>query len=543
MHKVFGKLTGLKHSEVRALERLYRRRVPATQALNRELARELAALSGELGRRIGLLLDRQGRVEHVALGDAGGLTLPREGLDRTTGGRFCGLRLVFTDLRGEGFYGSAITDLARYRLDLVLQLDVDGAGEIQRWRLAHLIPRSADGRKVDFMEGRDLENLRGDFPEMIRALEREFEAITPVTSSAARRERALLLGVLDGRSDRLSELEELARSAGVELAGTLIWRSREPDPRTLIGKGKLHEVEHEALRTQADVLLLGADLSPVQARNLAQLTGLKIIDRTALILDIFAQRARSREGKLQVELARLRYLLPHLSRGDSSLSRIRGGIGSNRGVGETKIEREGRRVKERIAILSHRVEELRARRARTRLRRLRHKCPIVSLVGYTNAGKSTLMRLLTGAQVPAEDRVFTTLDPTARRLALGGRRGVIVTDTVGFIRDLPPDLMQAFRATLEELGAADLLLHVADAADPEVLEHVDVVEGILRELELLSIPRVLLFNKADRIDRESFAPLCRSRGGHLISAFDAATRDLLIELIRTRLSVTAPRAP
>jgi GTP-binding protein HflX len=292
---------------------------------------------------------------------------------------------------------------------------------------------------------------------------------------------------------------------------------RDPDPRTLIGKGKLQDVLVRSMQLMADLVIFDADLSPSQAIHIAEATNLKILDRTQLILDIFAQRAQSSDGKLQVELAQLKYLYPRLVGRDDSLSRLAGGIGG-RGPGETKLEIDRRRVRDRITALERRIEGLSADRQVRRKRRNARGLPVISIVGYTNAGKSTLLNALTDSHVLAEDKLFATLDPTSRRLRFPRDREVIVTDTVGFIRDLPEDLVNAFRATLEELGDADLLLHVADASDPRLDDRVKAVEKILGELGLLETRRLLVLNKVDRLAPGEGAALAHARGAVAISA-------------------------
>jgi GTP-binding protein HflX len=283
----------------------------------------------------------------------------------------------------------------------------------------------------------------------------------------------------------------------VEVLDSVLQMRREPDPRYLIGRGKLEELNLKSMQLGADLLVFDRDLSPSQSRHIAEETSLKVLDRTQLILDIFAQRAQSADGKLQVELAQLKYLLPRLVGRDDSLSRLAGGIGG-RGPGETKLEIDRRRVRERIAALEERIDRLSADRATRRRQRNRTGVPVISIVGYTNAGKSTLLNALTNATVLAENRLFATLDPTSRRLRFPRDREVIITDTVGFIRDLPKDLVAAFRATLEELEDADLLLHVVDASDPRHDEQAEAVERVLSTLDVEGKPRLLVYNKADR---------------------------------------------
>jgi len=349
------------------------------------------------------------------------------------------------------------------------------------------------------------------------------------------RDRALIVSVSSHPrwlvEESLVELRELAATAGVEVLGTIIQRVKRVGAASLMGRGKLSQVAVKALQSGANLILFDQELSPTQARNLARQTELKILDRTQLILDIFAQRARSREGQLQVEMAQLRYCLPHLAEKDNALSRLTGGIGA-RGPGETKLEIDRRRVRDRITRLGRDLERIKRQRQGRRARRRRFRLPIVSIIGYTNAGKTTLLNTLTASRLLASDRLFATLDPTNRRLRLPHDQEIIITDTVGFIRRLPAELREAFQATLEELSEADLLLHVIDAAAPGLEERIGVVEELLAELELSDIPAIKVFNKADRADPASLAGWVRRQGGLAVCALDEASLLPLVNLIQ-----------
>ena len=273
-------------------------------------------------------------------------------------------------------------------------------------------------------------------------------------------------------------------------------------PRHILGKGKLAELEVLALQGQASLIIFDGELTPAQLNSLSEMTERKVLDRTQLILDIFAQRATTRAGKLQVEMAQLKYTQPRLAGKNRAMDRLMGGIGG-RGPGETKLETDRRRVRERIAKIRKELDELRQQRAFTRARRARQGLPVVALVGYTNAGKSTLLNALTRSEVLTEDKLFATLDTTTRRLRFPHERELVLADTVGFIRNLPKELQEAFRATLEELESADLLLHVTDASHPDLDRQAAAVDSILADLELLELPRLMLLNKWDRLDEES----------------------------------------
>jgi len=532
MHDVFGNTLGLKQAQVQALRRTYRRRVDASQVVSPELARHLTEISRETNRQVGVLLDRKGDVHWVIVGDAGRIDLPDVGRARAGSHRLRGLRLVHTHLRGEPLTRDDHTDLALLRLDLVAALEVLPDGLPGRVHLAHLLPENPQGALWKDESAPSVHEVGYHAAEGALALEDEFARVSAARRTGGR-ERAILVGVGGRRRDRLAaeasleELRELARTAGVEVVDVTLQMRREPDPRTLIGKGKLEDILLRSMQLLADVIIFDADLSPSQAIHIAEATSLKILDRTQLILDIFAQRAQSAAGKLQVELAQLRYLYPRLAGRDDSLSRLAGGIGG-RGPGETKLEIDRRRVRDRITSLERRTEALSGEREVRRKRRNVRGLPVVSIVGYTNAGKSTLLNALTDSEVLAEDKLFATLDPTSRRLRFPRDREVIVTDTVGFIRDLPQDLLSAFRATLEELSDADVLLHVADASDPRLDDHVAAVEAILGELGLLETPRLLVLNKVDRLADGEGERLAHAREGVAISA---ANRRGLPELL------------
>ena len=348
------------------------------------------------------------------------------------------------------------------------------------------------------MEAPRVYELDLDFAATIREVEREFGRHRG--GREATKERALVIGVRS-ENDHFAETVELVRSAGVEVAGTLRQRRSRVHPRTVVGRGKLTDIVLQSMRAGAEVAIFDIDLKPAQARAFEDATGLKAIDRTQLILDVFAQRARSRDGKLQVELAQLRYSLPRLTEKDAGLSRLSGGIGG-RGPGETVLEVGRRRIRDRIRNLERQVEKLSRQRDVARSRRRDRRVPVLSLIGYTNAGKSTLLNALTRSEVETAGKLFVTLDPTSRRIRFPREGEVVITDTVGFIAELPPDLVRAFRATLEELGDADLLLHVVDAADAGWRAKVEAVERLIEELSLGSKPLLVVLNKCDLVTEE-----------------------------------------
>jgi GTPase len=518
--QLFGNSTGLKPNQIHRIQKLYERRVRPWQLVSPELARSLCELSYEVGRQIGVLLDRRGYVEWVLLGNTHRLILPDLGRIRAGRAHFRGLRLIHTHLKDESLTRDDLSDLALLRLDYIAAISVDKSGLPGRVRGAHLLPGEPSPEPWRLEEHSSPHEINFDFLAIITALETEFSRKVETSADAGDRGKAVLVVVtnrLTFGEDTLLELRELARTADVEVAGAILQVRPSPDSRFVLGKGKLEEVVMETQQKGADLIVFGSNLTPTQAKNIARVTELKIIDRTQLILDIFAGRAHSRDGKLQVELAQLKYRLPRLTHEDTGLSRLAGGIGGQ-GPGETKLEIDRRRARDRIHRLEKEINRLSDRRGVRRKLRSQNQLPVISIVGYTNVGKSTLLNSLTRSDVLVENKLFATLDPTSRRLHLPQNREVILTDTVGFIRNLPPDLLNAFRATLEELNHSNLLLHLVDASDPRVEDQLQVVSKILDALALDSIPSLVLLNKCDRIDPVRARALARRLGGIPISA-------------------------
>jgi len=541
-----GKTTGLNPSALDALRRLGRRRVDPRDIASVELLRELGELTARVGRRLGVLLDRRGRVRHICVGDAHTLSLPLLGRHDEEHLRLRGLRLIHTRFAGHvgsgpgEFLRSDLVDLLRLRLDMSVGITVGESGRIDNVTRASLMPRNHNGEPFRIEEVRDLRVLRGTFQAEIAALEEEFARLRPRAHEVDRRERAILVGIWNGdrsAAERsMAELAALVVASGAEVVESVMQRREKPDPRTLIGRGKLWELNVLALHKAADVIVFNHELSPAMARNLDEELPVKVIDRTQLILDIFAQRASSAEGKLEVELARLVHALPRLRTDDDRMPQIRGGIGSDRGVGEPKIELDRRKIKRRIALLERRLAAVGAQRRELRKHRQRNQTPVVALVGYTNAGKTTILNRIAAARAPSGPQLFMTLESVSRRFVLPSGRRIILVDTVGFIRDLPPGLMRAFKATLEELQGADLLLHIADASDPDVFKQIKVVEQVLQEIGLGDRPRVLVFNKIDQIDLDDFRPLLKGRPAEFVSAFQPGLGEVIGGLIDRSLA-------
>ncbi len=532
--QLFGNTRGLKASQVHQLERLFRRRLPADRFVTNDFARELSAISADIRRQVGVLVDRRGDVQHVMVGDPRGIEMPDWGRLRAGRGRLRGLRCIHTHLAAEGLTRDDLTDLALLRLDAMVSIAAREDGLPGLAHTATLAPANDEGRSTETMSPCHPAELDLDFGVFIRDLENELARQTG-TQSIEGAERALLVSVTAGRDREtleihIDELKELARAAGVEVVDVITQTRNRVDPKFVVGSGKLADLVIQSFQNDVDLVIFDQDLTATQARNLAERIELRVIDRTQLILDIFAQRATTRDGKLQVELAQLRYRMPRLAqRADLSLSRLAGGIGG-RGPGETKLENDRRRVRERVTRLERDLARLTKQREGRRRKRDRRGVPVLSIVGYTNAGKSTLLHALTQSSVLIEDTMFATLDPVSRRLRFPREREVIITDTVGFIRDLPADLVAAFHATLEELSDASLLIHVVDAASPDLERKVAAVHGVLEEIGLGDKPELLVFNQIDKLP-EGAGPLLAERYGCV--PVSALHKTGLVELLTT----------
>ena len=544
MKPLHGDIRGLKAAQRGALERTYRRKVRPDQVVSTELARHLCALSREIGRQVGVVLTRDGAVSKVIVGDARQLEIPDIGRLRGGPGRFRRLRLVHTHLHGESLTADDLNDLALLRLDMVAMVQALEDGSAGGIEVAYLAPEptadgAGEGAQFLRVQAPQVYQLELDFAATIRAVEREMGRRR--SGREAERERALVIGVRPDDGHFL-ETVELVHSASVEVAGVMRQRRSRIHPRTVVGRGKLTEIVLQSMRAGAEVAIFDIDLKPGQARAFEDATGLKAIDRTQLILDVFAQRARSRDGKLQVELAQLRYSLPRLTERDEGLSRLTGGIGG-RGPGETVLEVGRRRIRDRIRKLEKQVEGLSRQRDVARSRRRDRGVPVLSLIGYTNAGKSTLLNAMTRSSVETAPQLFVTLDPISRRIRFPREGEVVITDTVGFIAELPPDLVRAFRATLEELGDADLLLHVVDASDPAWRTKVEAVEGLIDELSLTSKPLLVVLNKCDLVTEERARLLADQLDAIAVSARTRAGLDRLVGAAEEAMGRAAPLLP
>lgn len=539
-----GNRFGLGPRVVRQIERLAERRAGVQEFVAPPFAVALQEAALLSGRRVGVLADRRGVVREVLVGaNASSLDLP-EGLRRRVGpGRLGGVRLIHARPDGAGLTTEDLTLMRLLSLDASVAVVPVGPGRMPLVEVAYPLPANPEGRLWEVLPRRHASDVPERFDRVVRDVETQMrrDADRLRDAAGAAKDAALLVVPVIGRRDvawEVEELKSLSRTADLAVAGVVVQRLVRVDPRTLIGRGKLREVTMLGLQKGVDLLVFGTTLSPSQQRNLARETGVRVIDRNQLILDIFARHARTVAGRLQVELAQLRYNLPRLSEKDDSMSRLTGGIGAL-GPGETKLEMERRRARDRIHVLEQRLRAVSSERAGRRRLRTERGIPVVTLVGYTNAGKSTIFNAMTGASVRAEDRLFATLDPTTRRVRHPEHREFLLSDTVGFIRDLPGELVGAFRATLEEVETSDVLVLVADASDPHLDEQVLAVRRILADLGLADRPVVLALNKTDRVrDRGALADRVLALGGVPVCGRDPATLAPLLDAIDDALSRT-----
>lgn len=528
----------MKPRQKQLLEKIFERRIPLNKVISYELSRYLCSLSYEIGRQIGILVDRRGHIFDVIVGDAKGIEIAEFGRFRAGKTRFRGLRFIHTHLKGENLNNDDLTDLALLRFDLIGALEVSKNGLPGEIYIAHLLPRDSNQKIYEILDPVPVSELDLDFLQFIQSLEDEFASAFRTEGVTEKAKRAILVGVTTGNieyaRESLEELAALADSAGVVVLDTILQKRQVIDNRYVIGQGKIKEIFIRSLQLGANIVIIDRELTGSQMRSISMATDLEVIDRTQLILDIFARRAKSREGKIQVELAQLRYSLPRLVMKDDFLSRLTGGIGA-RGPGETKLEIYRRRIKERIARLEKDIDNIVRSRDERRKKRDRTGIPVISIVGYTNAGKSTLLNTLTESDVFVENRLFATLDPTTRRLRFPQEREVIITDTVGFIRDIPKDLLNAFRSTLEELREADVLIHLVDGSSPNYSDHIYAVNEVLIELALDNIPQILVFNKLDRISQSVLMELREKYDCIAVSAINRETLSPLTSVVEREL--------
>ena len=505
--------------------------LPPEFILAPETAVEMVAISHEIRRQIGILLDRNGKIVCVIAGEPHRIVIPVTSDYMAGPGRLKGLRCVHTHLGDEPLTRDDLTDLALLRLDYMTALCITARGEAGTAYSAHILP-DPESDPYQVLAGTSQDNLDVDCQTRILELESELSRLNRQHRPSTGRENAFLINATAGDPKEahisMDELKELCKTSHIKVIGTAIQRRKKIDPKFVVGKGKLSSLIITAIQNYATMLVFDRELSPSQIRSITDFVEMKVIDRTQLILDIFAKQAKSREGKFQVELAQLEYLLPRLITKNTAMSRLAGGIGG-RGPGETKLEINRRRIRDRITRLKKEILKIRKQRKQQKSKRKRRDLPVISIVGYTNAGKSTLLNTLTQSNIIAANRLFATLDPSSRRLRFPRDKEVIITDTVGFIQNLPKELMEAFHATLEELAEADVILHVIDISNPRYMQQKTAVETLLTQLALDKIPTLYIFNKMDRADLNAFDNPWFLNQGILVSALDKKSLTPLVE--------------
>lgn len=533
-----------------------------------EFAQRLAAISTDIKQPVCAYLNRRGQVIRVGVGTPSQTKIPPLELPRYGAERLSGIRCIATQLKSETPKESALTAMVIQRLDALVVLTVTesgfqrrgggATGYVKETFLAHLLPPTEQG--IQSLDDRpqpsgtelswslsspmSLDMLtKQDFLDLVEGLESEFRREFVAQQVDAEQDRVLIVGLMteditkERFEDGLAEIARLVETAGGEVLQTMRQKRSQPHPQTVVGAGKVQEIALVVQTLGANLVVFDRDLSPAQVRNLESETGVRVVDRTEVILDIFAQRAQSRAGKLQVELAQLEYMLPRLTGRGQAMSRLGGGIGT-RGPGETKLETERRAIQRRITRLQQEVNQLQAHRTRLRQRRQNQEIPTVAVVGYTNAGKSTLLNTLTNAEVYTADQLFATLDPTTRRLSIahavtGEPIEILLTDTVGFIHELPPPLVDSFRATLEEVTEADALLHLVDLSHPAWQSHIRSVMTILSQMPITPGPILVAFNKIDQVDGET---LVLAREEFPQAVFICASERIGLETLRNKLA-------
>lgn len=510
MREIKGNIKGIRDSVIAELQKLYDMQSP--QLVSQELAVKLADITEYINREISVYITRSGQIIEIAVGDNATVELPSFS-GRRGAGRLSGIRCIHTHPGGNPYLsGVDISALKNNKYDAMVAIGVVSP-DFTKSELTFGLITGIDSNENYTAECygpysiEDAENI--NFVNTVSTIERILDKQTGTASLQVMSERAILIGMEWGRNDSLwtvddslEELKQLADTAGATVIKKFIQKRPKPDPAFFIGRGKVQELALYAQQENIDLCIFDDELSPAQQRNIESVMGIRILDRTALILDIFAQRARTNEGKLQVELAQLQYTLPRIMGKGLMLSRLGGGIGT-RGPGETKLEVDRRRIRDRIAFIKEQIEKVKAVRSLHRSNRKKNNVFEVSLVGYTNAGKSTLLNTLTNSDIYAKDQLFATLDPTTRQLTLPNKQEIIITDTVGFIQRLPHQLIAAFRSTLEVVTEADLLVHVIDVSHELYKEQAAAVHEVLKEIGAETKPVITVYNKIDKLPTDS----------------------------------------
>ena len=530
---VYGSTTGLRNTQIKLIEELYTLKSPPEFIISPDIAIQLVSISHEIRRQIGLMMDRNGKIICVIAGEPQRIVIPVISDYLAGPGRLKGLRCIHTHLSEEELTRDDLTDLALLRLDYITAICIRPDGTPGNVYSAHILPGETEPYQV--LPRSKINQMDIDCQAQIHALELELSQKNALHSPKTGQENAFLINATTNPKEAYAsfeELKELCKTSRIKVIGNAIQRRQQIDAKFVVGKGKLSSLVIQAIQNHATMLVFDRELTPSQIRSITDFVEMKVIDRTQLILDIFAKQAKSRDGKFQVELAQMEYLLPRLITRNTAMSRLTGGIGG-RGPGETKLEINRRRVRDRITRLKKEIVQIRKQRTQQKSKRKRKDLPIISIVGYTNAGKSTLLNTLTQSNIIAANRLFATLDPSSRRLRFPRDTEVIITDTVGFIQNLPKELMEAFHATLEELSEADIILHVVDISNPRYKQQKESVEKILTELDLDKIPTLYVFKKLDQVDLENFDDRWLLNQGVMVSANQKQTLIPLVEKLES----------
>lgn len=553
--EIYGNLKGIRNSVIEELKTLYDVKLDGGQLLTSELALRLADITEFINKEISLYITRSGQVEAVAVGSNDTVDLPPvEG--RRGSSRLSGVRCIHTHPNGNSaLSGVDVSALKNNRFDAMVAIGVTSP-DITQSTISFGMITGLDNNEQYVVEAYGpitMAEAEGIFfPNLVMTVERILDKQTGSSSLAQSAERTILVGMEYGGmlstlgwsvEDSLEELKQLADTAGAQVVAKFLQKRPKPDPAFFIGRGKVQELALYVQQENIDLCIFDDELTPAQQRNIEQAMGIRVLDRTALILDIFAQRARTNEGKLQVELAQLQYTLPRIMGKGLSLSRLGGGIGT-RGPGETKLEVDRRRIRDRIAYIKECIGKVKSVRNLHRAGRAKASVPTVSLVGYTNAGKSTLLNVLTNSDIYAKDQLFATLDPTTRQLDLPDKQQAILTDTVGFIQRLPHQLVAAFQSTLEEVVESDVLLHVIDVSHELYKEQSNAVYKVLEQIGAKDKTIITVYNKIDKLPEDSALPerLAREENSICISAKGRKNLDGILALIAENLKLQSIEA-